>query len=205
VAVQQIRHPWSLALLGSVALVVVIAVVSSSLAAISVPRRHAQAATATPAAPTPTLTPGYAYYTEAASGFQVQYPQSWQVITKNPGVEFDDNALDPTYVVQVLVPSTMLASQADWVEYELKNISQTAGVSAVQRIGGDTQVVVGGVPWTSAVAQVQQSNVTIAVRVLATMYHDRAYIINLLAENMQPGAATPNEFAAMLASFSFVT
>jgi hypothetical protein len=204
VAVQQVRHPWSLALIGSVALLVVIAVVSSSLAIIAPPHRHARTATPTPVAPTPTLVPGFAYYTEATSGFQVQYPQSWQVITKNPGVEFDDNVQDPTYVMQVLVPSAMMASQADWVQYELTNISQTAGVSALQQIGSDTQVLVGGVAWTSATAQVQQSNIIIAVRVLATIYHDRAYIINLLAENTPTGVATPNEFAPMLASFAFV-
>lgn len=204
-AVQQRRHPWSLALIGSVALLLVFAVVSSSLALIRPPQQHARNNTPTPAIPTPTLAAGFAYYTEAASGFQVQYPQSWQVITKNPGVEFDDNAQDPTYVMQVLVPSTTMASQADWVQYELTNISQTAGVSTLQPIGNDTQVQVGGVTWTSATAQVQQSGTTIAVRVLATIYHDRAYIINLLADNTPTGAATPNEFAVMLASFVFVT
>ena len=146
------RHPWSLALIGIMAALVLFTLVGSGIATIGGRGTTATAAptpTATLASltPTPQPTPGFAYYTETVSGFQLQYPQTWQVITKNPGVEFDDNAQNPTYVLQILLPSATLDLQTDWVQYEFANLRQTAGTSNFQQTGGTAQMTIGGVPW----------------------------------------------------------
>ncbi len=206
----QQRHPWTLALIGITVALVLVALIGSGLSAVG---GHGTTATAAPTptpplaslTPTPMPTPGYMYYTETVSGFQMQYPQSWQVITKNPGVEFDDNAQDPTYVLQVLLPNATLNLQTDWVQYEFGNLRQTAGTSNFQQTGGTTQLMIGGVAWTSGQAQLQQGTTTIAVRVLATVHHDRAYIINLLAANISMTTAQQQHFDAMLATFMFLS
>jgi hypothetical protein len=204
------RHPWSLALIGIIAALVLVAITGSGIAAIGGRGTTATVApTPTPKlaslTPTPLPTPGFAYYSEPVSGFQVQYPQTWQVITKNPGVEFDDNVQNPTLVLQILLPSATLDLQTDWVQYEFSNLRQTAGTSNFQQVGDTTPMTIGGVSWMSGQAQLQQGATTIAVRVLATVHHDRAYIINLLAANMSMAAAEQQHFDAILSTFAFLS
>jgi hypothetical protein len=201
-----LRHRWSLALMGcSVTALVLALVVASGLSIVGTsPTAHAQpTATATPMQLTPPK-PGYAYYTEAPSDFQVQYPQAWLVTQKNPGVEFDDNPQNPSAIMQVLLPSQPQDPQTDWVQYELDNLRQTTGATNFQQIGGRAQQDIDGETWTSGDARILQDGTTIAVRVLAAVHHDRVYIINLFAANMTMDTAQQKYFAGMLSTFAFL-
>ena len=165
--------------------------------------------TATPtltlATPTPLPQPGYLYYTENTSNFQVQYPAGWATMPQNPGVEIDDNAQNPTFVMQVLLPTDNQNPQTDWVQYEFDNLRQTSGTSNFQSIAGVTQFVIGGEEWMSRTAMLQQGNNMIAVRVLATVHLGRPYIINMLAANVDIATAQSRYFNAILSTFAFLT
>ena len=203
-----LHHRWSTALMGIVAILVV------GLLSTSLGFSHGMVATtsltmATPtllgATPTPPPQLGFTYYTEDVSNFQVQYPDGWATVPQNPGVEIDDNTLNPTFIMQVLLPTENLDPQTDWVQYEFDNLRQTSGISNFQPTVGTTQFVIGGEQWTSRTAMLQQGTNIIAVRVLATVHHDRPYIINMLAANVDIAAAQNRYFTNILSTFAFLT
>lgn len=203
-----VRHRWSAALVGSVA-ILALGLLGSSLGLIVAPTAPTMAVVVpTPTAiltPTPSPKPGFTYYTEAVSNFQMQYPIGWVAVPQNPGVEIDDNAPSPTYIMQVLMPTANLDLQTDWVQYEFNNLRQTSGTSNFQQVGSLSQMVVGGELWSSKLATLQQGTNTITVRVLATVHHDRAYIINLLAANVDMTTAQTRYFNDILNTFAFLT
>ncbi len=201
-------HRWSAALVGSVA-ILALGLLGSSLGLIAgptTPTTSVVVATPTPLlTPTPSPKPGFSYYTEAVSNFQVQYPSGWVVVPQNPGVEVDDSPQTPTYIQQELMPTENLDLQTNWVQYEFNNLRQTSGTSNFQQIGGISQMVIGGEQWNSGLATLLQGTNTITVRVFATVHHDRAYIINLLAANVDMTTAQTQYFNDILNTFAFLT
>jgi hypothetical protein len=200
-------QPWLLALVvATVALVV--ALVAMSVAFVRSTRTTVQIVpTATPTEvvlPTPTNRPGYHYYSEAPSHFQIQYPLAWQTVPQNPGVEIDDNTAAPSYIMQILLPTQNLDVQTDWIQYEFKNLKGTTGTTGFTQVGGRAVVSINGVAWTSASAQLQQGPTAISVRVMVTVYRDRVYIINLLAANTSMEVAQARYFNDMLGTFTFL-
>jgi hypothetical protein len=200
------RHRWTAALVGGV-LLTLLGLIASSVQFAHHPTGVA-AATATPtqlvATSTPPAKAGFTYYTETVSGFQTQYPTNWEHIPQNPGVEFDDSAQNPTYILQILVPTEGSDSTTDWVQYEMNNLRQNAGTTGFQQTAGTQQAIIGGVTWTGGAATLQQGTTTIAVQVYATVHKDRAYIINMLAANTSLEAARAQYFNSILDSFNFL-
>ena len=200
-------QPWLRALVAATAALVVVLVVLS-VAFVHPTATIAQVIpTATPTTtvlPTPTNKPGFRYYNESASNFQVQYPLAWQTVPQNPGVEIDDSTTPPVYIMQVLLPTQNLDVQTDWIQYEFKNLKQTPGTTNFEQIGQHAVVSINGIAWTSAQAQLQQASTSITVRVLVTSHRDRIYIINLLAENISMDAAQQRYFNDMLGTFAFL-
>ncbi len=201
-------QPWLMALVAAT-VVLLVALVAASVAVVHPQGTSAQvvptATTVTTAVPTPTNRPGYHYYNEATSDFQVQYPLTWQTVPQNPGVEIDDNTASPTYIMQVLLPTQNLDAQTDWIEYEFNNLKQTSGTTGFRQVGTRAVVSINGVAWTSALAQLQQGTTPITVRVLVARHHDRVYIINLLAANITIDDAEQRYFNDMLSTFTFLT
>lgn len=200
------RYHWTEALIGLV-LLVIAGMVVTSLAQSPNTQRGVSGPVPTATALLPTATPlpqpGYAYYTDHASGFQIQYPHSWQSIPQNPGVEIDDSAQNPAYVMQVLLPAETQDATTDWVAYELNNLRQTSGTTAFKRLDGTLQLQAGGLTWTGAAATLQQGTTTINVQVYSTVHLDRTYVINLLAANAPIETARARYFNTMLNTLAF--
>jgi hypothetical protein len=204
---------WSAALIGIVVVLVGALVVSTLGIVGGAPAAGTSVAimpSATPTlivgTPTPTVLPGFSYYTESSSNFQIQYPTGWMTVAQNPGVEIDDNGQNPTYVVQVLLPTENLNLQTDWIQYEFNSLRQSNGTSHfIQLSNSTTPLIVGGEQWESGTATLQQGTNVIAVQVLATVHQNRAYIINLLAANVPMATAQQQYFANILDTFAFLT
>jgi hypothetical protein len=202
------RYRWSVALIALTVVVLLVLVAGSLLPSSSAPPR-ATSATPTPtlpaASPTPALLPGFIYYTDNVSGFQAQYPASWQSISHNPGVEFDDSVQNPTYILQILLPTDSQDTTTDWVAYELRTLSQQVGQGHFIQLPGTVTLIAGGSLWTGSAAQITQGQTTIAVQVVVTVHEGRVYVINMLAANVSMSEAQARYFNEILDTFIFLS
>ncbi len=153
----------------------------------------------------PTPFPQFAWYVDAESNFQLQYPQSWEYIQQQPGVEFDDNTQDPNYIVQVLLPNVGPATPSDWVAYELDKLRQTTNASSMSLAKGRQQRQIGGELWESGAATLITGDETLQVQVFATVHAGVVFLINLIVANTNPATAPPQYFEVMLDSFAFLS
>lgn len=188
------------ALIGIVLLAFVVFTTTSSLLAV---RPGVVNAAARPTA-TPLPRAGFTYYTDDTDGFQLQFPAHWEQIDQNPGVEFDDNAQNPVYILQVLLPTNQ-GTNPDWVAAELDKLQQTTNVTDIVRAPGIVQAHFGNVVWSGGAALLKEGDSTIAVQVLATTYDGRTYVVNELVANGDIADAENRYFDAMLNSFAFLS
>ncbi len=197
------RHPWSTAL--AVVMIAVALTGSGVTLAHHLPSPMMSGpVTAALPSPTPPPRPGFLYYTETLSSFQVQYPAAWQAIPQNPGVELDDSTANPAYIMQVLLPSDSQDQATDWVQYEFSNLSQQAGPSNFTQLSHPGQMTLNGIVWQTGEAHLQQGVTSISVLVLATVHNNRAYVINLLAANQSMAEARRHIFDQILETFAFL-
>lgn len=155
--------------------------------------------------PFPTPLPGFALYVEANSGFQLQYPQQWDNIAQNPGIEFDDNAQNPVYIVQVLVPTDSQDANIDWVTYELERLNETTNATNFQRQADVPQRTISGELWNGGEANLTVGADSITVQVYATIHQGKPYLINLIADSDVMLTAQAEYFNTMLDSFTFLS
>lgn len=202
------RYRWTEALIGVVTLVI------AGMLATSLSLAHEHSTVNAPSIPTatvplPTVTPlpqpGFVYYTDSAVGFQLQYPHGWQSIPQNPGVEIDDSAQNPAFILQVLLPTENQDGTTDWVAFELNNLRQNTGTTGFKRLEGTLHLQAGGMTWTGAAATLQQGTTTINVQVYSTVRQGRAFVINLLAANAPIETARTRYFNAMLSTLTFAS
>jgi hypothetical protein len=168
------------------------------------------------------ILPGFALYQDPASGFLLQYPQSWPKPSTDPslGVQFADSSnLDSAqYVVQVNQPDPLTSgvstgpdpntAAADWVNFELTNFQQTEeahGFTFARAPGPIPAMMIGGQPWQTGTAMISGQNLALQVYVYATIHGGRPYVINLLASSDAFSTGQKNYFDPMLTSFHFAT
>jgi len=166
--------------------------------------------------PTPTQTPivGFQQYVDPAEGFSIQYPGSWVYIPDSPGIQFDDDISNPTYEVQVIVPSDTTyaglsgdpSDPAVWVNYTLSAVARKFQDNFQQVPGPAPSVMIGGVTWQSGVGLLtgDPNQGSFRVQVYATVYQGKPYIINLLAPDAKFSVAEKYFFTPMLQTFEFL-
>lgn len=174
--------------------------------------------TATPTAPTPTVTAsptvtalGFQLYNDRTDGFSVQYPNGWIASPLNPGMQFADDSNETGYAVQVALPgaSTLATPPQDtanpsaWVEYELSYLQTKYPQNFVRLSDGQTTRAIGGVQWQGGAGLITNNSSGIRVQVFATVYHGRPYIINLLSVSDRFSAGMIEFFNPMLNNFTF--
>lgn len=164
--------------------------------------------------PTPTPMPGFQVYVprDRAEGFLIQYPETWIANSNYPGVEFDDDKINPTHEVQVLLPgdATAVGVSGDpndasvWVNYELNKLAEKWGTSFSQVSGPAPAVQINNVTWQSGQAMLSENQTHIRVQVYATVHDGKVYIINQLAGNDTYYDSVSRYFMPMLRSFTFL-
>ncbi len=200
------RHRWSSALavlLGGAAVVLLASGVLLAMHDQTGAQIVKPTPTPTPGLATPTLVPGFVYYTDPVSGFQAQYPTSWQSIPQNPGVEFDDSQT-PTYILQILLPTDGLDVTRDWVAYEMGVLRQSYGTGNFQQAPGTITASIGGALWTGGAATIKQGQINFAVKVLTTVHDGHVFVINMYAANVSMADAESRYFDTILNSFIFL-
>lgn len=164
--------------------------------------------------PTPTPMVGFQVYVprDRAEGFLIQYPESWIANSNYPGVEFDDDKVNPTHEVQVLLPgdATAVGVSGDpndasvWVNYELNKLAEKWGTSFSQVSGPAPAVQINNVTWQSGQAMLSENQTHIRVQVYATVHEGKVFIINQLAGNDTYYDSVSRYFMPMLRSFTFL-
>ena len=171
---------------------------------------QAPTATATQT-PSPTPMTGFELYVDRLDGFTIQYPQTWVFSSTNPGAQFDDNSVDNSYEVQVLLPGQATTPDTSpgqdpasaWVNYEMSQLAKLPG--SFQQIAGPVPSrTIGGQTWESGVALISSNQTIIRVQVYATVYQGKPFLINLLAVDDRFTAGTVEFFNPMLDSFKFL-
>lgn len=176
-------------------------------------------ATATPGV---TLLPGFALYQDGASGYALQYPVEWPKPSTDPslGVQFADSSnLDAArYIVQVNQPDPLTSgvgsgpdpntAAANWVNFELTNFQQTEeahGFTFARQPGPIPTTMIGGQQWQAGAAVISGQDLTLQVRVFATIHNGKPYVINLLAASDVFDTGQQSYFGPMLSTFQFAT
>lgn len=164
--------------------------------------------------PTPTPMLGFQVYVpkDHGEGFLIQYPTTWTANSNYPGVEFDDDKVNPTHEVQVLLPgdATAVGVSGDpndasvWVNYELNKLAEKWGSSFSQVSGPAPAVQVNNVTWQSGQAMLSENQTHIRVQVYATVHNGKVFIINQLAGNDTFYDSVSRYFMPMLRSFTFL-
>lgn len=178
---------------------------------------HRATPTPTPTvAPTPTPTPivGFQQYVDPTEGFSIEYPGTWVYIPDTPGIQFDDDISNPTYEVQVIVPSetTYAGLSGDpsdpsaWVDYTLSALARKFQNNFQQVPGPAPAITIGDTTWQSGTGLLNgdPSQGSFRVQVYATVYHGKPYIINLLAPDDKFSIAEKYFFTPMLQTFEFL-
>ncbi|MGZ3673378.1 MAG: hypothetical protein ACXVCO_03640 [Ktedonobacterales bacterium] len=164
--------------------------------------------------PTPTPMFGFQVYVprDHSEGFLIQYPLTWTANSNYPGVEFDDDKVNPTHEVQVLLPgdATAVGVSGDpsdasvWVNYELNKLAEKWGSSFSQVSGPAPAVEINNVTWQSGQAMLSENQTHIRVQVYATVHDGKVFIINQLASNDTYYDSVSRYFMPMLRSFTFL-
>jgi hypothetical protein len=176
------------------------------------------APTATPSiGPSPTPRLGFQLFIDNADGFLLQYPTGWTHRLSNPGAEFADDPLNPTFEMDVLLPGDSAAAglsgdpndPASWVSWVMQlfvgryagNFQQDAGPLPAATFAGSTWQTGRGLI-SDQVGQVSQP--TIRVQVYATIYQGKPFIISLYAADGTFNVADTVYFQPMRESFEFL-
>lgn len=162
--------------------------------------------------PTPTPMTGFQVYQDTTEGFLIQYPVPWTHAPASPGIEFNDNAKVPGYIMQVLVPgdATSVAQgqnaqdASTWVNYELSNLAKQWGSNYSQVPGPTPAVRVNTVTWQSGEAELSVNQTRIHVQVYATVHDGKPYIVNELAAEDQFTSGSQQYFTPMMRSLTFL-
>lgn len=164
--------------------------------------------------PTPTPMAGFQVYMprDRSEGFLIQYPETWIASSNYPGVEFDDDRVNPTHEVQVLLPgdATAVGVSGDpndasvWVNYELNKLAEKWGTSFSQVAGPAPAVQINNVTWQSGQAMLSENQTHIRVQVYATVHNGKVFIINQLAGSDTYYDSVSRYFMPMLRSFTFL-
>ena len=198
------HHRWPSRLsvvLGAAGAVIIVVVVAATI--LSARHRNQTLTPPRPLAKTPG--PGYLLFTDMDAGFEIEYPQHWTPTAQHPGVEFDDDAADPDYIVQVLLPTVAQDPNTDWVTYELEQLRTNTGATSFTQQDGIAGRVIGGQQWNGGAATLLVGENTIDVQVFATVYQGKPYVVNLAAANGSIVQAQSEYFDAMLNSFAFLS
>jgi hypothetical protein len=167
--------------------------------------------TATPTpVPSPTLAPTpapdanfvWCGATCTSNGFIVEYPIGWnqgQTVDKT-GVQFLNPAQSDQYAA-FKTPGPTTSNASDLVTNDLQtNFASQPGYVAPTTMQSAT---IGGVNWTYAIAHYTLNNQTEQVRVYATPYQGKAYIIEVQATDGQFDSANTQYFNTMTSKFQF--
>lgn len=162
--------------------------------------------------PSPTAQPGFQIYSDPSEGFLVQYPRNWVPSPVNPGIQFDDDATNPGFEVQILVPGPDTCSESStkpndasvWVNCELGNLARKWQGNFEQLPGPTPSVAFGNTLWQSGVGLLGTSSPRLRVQVYATVQNGKPYIINVLANDDRFTFGTSEFFQPMLQSFKFL-
>ena len=163
--------------------------------------------------PSPTAQPGFQIYSDPSEGFLVQYPRNWVPSPINPGIQFDDDATNPGFEVQVISPdpsyscsqSTTKPNDASvWVNCELGNLAKKWQGYFQQLPGPTPSVAFGNTVWQSGVGFLGTSSPRLRVQVYATIQNGKPYIVNVLATEDRFAFGTTEFFQPMLQSFKFL-
>ena len=166
------------------------------------------------AIPTPTIRPGFQIFIDTSDGFLLQYPVSWTHRLSNPGAEFTDDAVNTTFEMQVLLPSSSAAAglsgdpnnPTSWVIFAMQSFATQYASDFQQDAGPLPAATFAGVTWQTArgVISDQMSQVSIQVQVYASIYQGKPYIISLYAAAGVFNLADKVYFQPMRESFEFL-
>jgi hypothetical protein len=174
--------------------------------------------------PTPVLTPTPVPTTPPDPGFQwcspactpndflIEYPVAWSpgATTDLPGYQYVNPAAADEVVAVKAPPGPTASQPGDLLAADLQtNFQSKPGYTPPA--APPTTATIGGTTWLTQVAyyqyqnpaQPQQPPIQVRVMVFATVYQQRAYIIELQADNAQFDTVNQQAFTLMLAHFSF--
>jgi hypothetical protein len=167
--------------------------------------------------PTPTLRPGFQLFIDNADGFLLQYPDRWAHRLSNPGADFSDDAVNPTFKMQVLLPSNSAAAglsgdpndPAAWVSFAMQSFASSYAGNFQQDAGPLPAATFAGSTWQTGRGLIsdqvgQAGQVSIRVQVYATIYQGKPYIISLYAADGTFNIADTVYFRPMRESFEFL-
>ena len=183
-------------------------------------RRTIPTATTTPTAtltavPTPTTRSGFQIFIDTNDGFLLQYPIGWTHDVHDSVAEFTDNAVTPTFNMQVLPPSFLENASpsgdpkdpTSWVNFAMQSYASLLGFQ--QEAGPLPEATFGGATWQTARALVSTqvdgvSQPVLQIQVYATIYQGKPYIIGLYATASVFNLADKIYFHPMRESFEFL-
>jgi hypothetical protein len=170
--------------------------------------------------PTPTLRPGFQLFLDQADGFLIQYPDGWTRRLDNPGADFSDDAVNATFLMQVLLPSDSAAAglsgnpndPASWVNFAMQSFSSTYAGGFQQDAGPLPAATFAGSTWQTGRGLIldqvgqpgQAGQLSIRVQVYATVHQGKPYIIGLFAADGTFNIADTVYFRPMRESFEFL-
>lgn len=157
-------------------------------------------------APTPAPDAGFAWCGQqcTASGFQTEYPATWQLgpASSANGAQFSNPAqLDQYTVIKGLGSTTSDAQTL------INNDLQTnfASKPSYTPPGTTTTAIIGGETWIQATAYYQGDSQQEQVQVYATVHQGNGYVIELNAPTSQFPTVTAQAFTNIVGKFQFVT
>lgn len=186
-------------------------------------RTTASTTTVTPTAtpkPTPTATTfpsptpmlGFQVYMDRGDGFVIQYPRTWVYSQVTPGVQFDDDANNIAYEVQVLLPGNATSAGGPttapddasvWVNYEMQTLGKQFQGNFQAEPGPCTNPTLGP-GWQCGIADISGNQTVIRVQVNAIVHNGKPYILNELASADRFQAGQQQFFWPMERSFQFL-
>jgi hypothetical protein len=161
--------------------------------------------------PSPTAMPGFQLFVDTTDGFMLQYPVGWVQHLNNPGAEFSDDAGNPTFEMQVLLPSDSAAAgltgdpndPQSWVNFAMESFATQYAGQFQEDAGPLPAAQFAGATWQTA-RGIITDQVRIRVQVYATVYQGKPYIISLFASDDAFSVADTVYFQPMRLSFQFL-
>ena len=200
-------------------MILIIADVAHPTSAERLAHQHTPTATIAPtptmtANPTPTTQPGFQIFVDTGDGFLVQYPVGWTRQLNNSEALFSDDAVDTTFQMQVLLPSSLANASppgnrnnpTSWVNFAMQSYALGFAGRFQQDAGPFPAATFSGTTWQTGRGLIsdQMSQVSIQIQVYATVYQGKPYIISFYAAADAFNVADMVYFKPMRESFEFL-
>ncbi len=204
------RWPLLFAAIGGVALLacVIVSLFALHAAQASVGKAAVSAqATATPTPrATPTLASGFSRFTDPAGNYQINQPKSWTQSMASG----DSVWVNPAKVADIVIGQVAgNATNADITVAEASSFKQfstgAGGDGSYNNFQGPTSVSMAGETWTQESADIPFHGITMHGVLIASVHHQRLYIIGRFAPKNSFASLDAQTFQPMVRSFYFLT